>query len=288
MRQILRKVSWRSKSIRWRWFGEPAVNRIERLLGRPAPLVNQSEIDRMLAERGCPVERYVIDYDAFKDWQRRTYDVDFPDAYAEGGSRDKKTLEHYLSFEFAEIRPGEICMDVASHVSHAPDILKRHYQITKVYRQDLWYEPGIHGERVGGNAAAMPLGDCTVDVMTLHNSWEHFENGSDVAFLREAHRVLRPGGRIVIIPLFLADRFFILTSPQKLRAEQRVPRFDPKAQIVADDRPMIPTYSKHFDPAAFLSQVYGVASSLYQVRVLTLADPRCILSCPYALVLRKL
>lgn len=49
--------------------------------------------------------------------------------------------------------------------------------------------------------------------MTLHCSLEHFEGEEDTAFIQEASRVLAKGGRLVIVPLYLSDQYFVVTQP---------------------------------------------------------------------------
>jgi hypothetical protein len=43
--------------------------------------------------------------------------------------------------------------------------------------------------------------------MSLHNSLEHFEGRSDIRFFREAQRLLRPGGKLLVVPLFIGDTY---------------------------------------------------------------------------------
>ena len=83
--------------------------------------------------------------------------------------------------------------------------------------------------------------------MTLHCSFEHFERDSDSRFVRECARVLRPGGKTVIIPLYLSNRRFIVTDPYHYTREA-IP-FDDGAQPV-----MLVGYlrhGRHYDVGAF-------------------------------------
>jgi hypothetical protein len=43
----------------------------------------------------------------------------------------------------------------------------------------------------------------------MHNSFEHFEDDSDIRFIREAQRVLTVGGKLAIIPLFFEEKYQI-------------------------------------------------------------------------------
>jgi len=43
--------------------------------------------------------------------------------------------------------------------------------------------------------------------MSLHNSLEHFEGRSDIKFFKEAQRLLRPGGKLLVVPLFIGDTY---------------------------------------------------------------------------------
>jgi SAM-dependent methyltransferase len=119
-----------------------------------------------------------------------------------------KRLEHLLSREDA------VFVDIAS-TENCPyfDLLRLLARTRHTYRQDLIFPPGIHGDRIGGSAAELPLADNSVDAMTLHCSYEHFEGDADTGFIREAGRVLRPGGRVSIVPLYLGEYAFIMCDP---------------------------------------------------------------------------
>lgn len=128
----------------------------------------------------------------------------------------EKMLEHYATLLLLEADrlPAHplIYMDVGSEDSAAPSVY-RQLSGWQVYRQDLAYQPGIHGEYIGGSASEIPLPDESIHLMALHCAYEHFEGDSDVGLVREAQRLLKPGGRLVIVPLYLSDRDRIMTDP---------------------------------------------------------------------------
>ena len=86
----------------------------------------------------------------------------------------------------------------------------------KVYRQDLEFPEGIHGNVIGGDASNMPLEDESATKMALHCSFEHFEKNSDIEFIIEANRVLCKGGKLCIVPLYLSNKYVVQTDPSIL------------------------------------------------------------------------
>ncbi|MBM3315795.1 class I SAM-dependent methyltransferase, partial [candidate division WOR-3 bacterium] len=109
-----------------------------------------------------------------------------------------------------------------------PEVYRALYQCA-AYRQDLSYPAGVHGNRIGGDAGAMPLPDGFATRMAMHCSFEHFEGDADIRFMREAARVLRPGGRLCIVPLYLHDRYAVQTDPCAYR--QGSVTFEPDAVL---------------------------------------------------------
>ena len=125
----------------------------------------------------------------------------------------EKLLEHYLAAKLLDLREQEIYIDVGSEGSPAPDLYRRLFAV-KAYRQDLAFRPGLYGERIGGDAAGMPVPDGFAAKMALHCSFQHFEGESDVGFVGEATRVLGPGGAACVVPLYLAEEYAIQTDPE--------------------------------------------------------------------------
>jgi hypothetical protein len=59
----------------------------------------------------------------------------------------------------------------------------------------------------------MPVADGFADKLVLHNSFEHFEGTANTDLVTEAWRVLKPGGVVCIVPLFVSDRYVIMSDP---------------------------------------------------------------------------
>jgi SAM-dependent methyltransferase len=123
-----------------------------------------------------------------------------------------KAAEHLVSLRLSRFSGGTF-IDIAASLSPFSKIVKRIFPQAKVYRQDLAYRPGVYADQIGGDAANLPLENGSVDLMTLHNSIEHFEGDSDTAFIMESSRILKRGGEVVILPLFLENEHINYIDP---------------------------------------------------------------------------
>jgi SAM-dependent methyltransferase len=153
------------------------------------------------------IQDYRVDVARFREWQRSSR---YP-ALAYVVSRDEKILEHHVSWDWIDPPEAGTVIDVASCRSHFPAIVRSRGR--RCIAQDLSYPPGLRGEVLGGDAGAMDLPDAFADGMTLHCSFEHFEGDADTRFIREAARVLRPGGKVAIQPLYVHQDYFVCTDP---------------------------------------------------------------------------
>lgn len=158
-----------------------------------------------------PVVPFHIDTAEFKRYVDR---AGYPQSYREnfGDLFIEKALEHFVSLELMPVGPADIFIDIASCSSPFPDIVERLGGCI-AYRQDLDFPHGVHGRTVGGSAEDLPFGEGFFSRMTLHCSFEHFEREADIGFVKEAGRVLRPGGVACILPLYLSEIFHNLTDP---------------------------------------------------------------------------
>jgi SAM-dependent methyltransferase len=174
------------------------------------PQVVAAVVDGLRA-RGISVEELRLDVAEVRAFvERAGYASRHKDYYS--WNRAEKSLEHFIAAKLLGLGHADLYIDVASEHSVVPDIYHELFGST-TYRQDLSYPPGLHGDRIGGDAAAMPVEAGFATAMGLHCSFEHFEGDADIRFVREASRVLRPGGRVCIVPLYLHSHYAALTDP---------------------------------------------------------------------------
>ena len=171
----------------------------------------EDRIIQRLKRIGIDVFDYIIDVDGYhRYFSLARYATDFSEYYK--FNLAEKSLEHYLASTFLKLNEGDIYIDIASEHSPVPVIYDRLFGV-KAYRQDLMYPPGLNGDQIGGDAAQMPIPPEFSTKMALHCSFEHFENDSDIRFIREAERVLKPGGLLCVVPLYLSEEYAVQTDP---------------------------------------------------------------------------
>jgi SAM-dependent methyltransferase len=164
------------------------------------------ELDRRLkslfGERFRPAR---IDASRFAKFRSRYSDP-------RAGADAEKLLEYYVSYTWLGLEPSDVFMDVAAQDCPFAFFVRDTIGC-QVYRQDLYYlRPGVYGEDVGGDATALPFPAGSLSKLALHNSFEHFEGDADTRFLHEAARVLRPGGKVCIVPLFVESEYRVDTE----------------------------------------------------------------------------
>ena len=179
----------------------------------------QKDIFNGLKSSGFDIVPYEID---IADYQKYLDLAQYPAySYLDGGKNycfPEKSLEHYLAFKFLELGKDDIYIDIANNHSPVPEIYTA-LSGCVAYRQDMIFPAGIHGNTMGGNASELPVCDNFATRMALHCSFEHFEGESDINFIKEVRRVLNPGGKLCILPLYLFNQYSIQLDPEALPSE---------------------------------------------------------------------
>lgn len=179
--------------------------------------VGYEKINADLERVGIEVEPYTVPVDDLDAWVADAGYADLPyyDGGRAAGAREKQ-LEHFVSVDLLEPGPGDVLVDVACMDSPFSEITAELHDL-RTYRQDLMYPEGLRGRTIGGDAADLPVPDEFADHLTLHCSFEHFEGDSDSRFIREAARVLKPGGKLCILPLYTTSSYAIQTHTRGWR-----------------------------------------------------------------------
>jgi SAM-dependent methyltransferase len=175
------------------------------------PKPNHTNIIRNFEARGITVIPYEIDLDGFDDWLEQ---VQFPSDYVDsyGEVFVEKALEHYVGASLLHISSDDTLIDVAA--AHSPwyEMVERVYGCDG-YALDLGFPSGVRGKKIGADATHMPLSDGFATKIVLHCAYEMFEGDADIGLLSEAYRVLKGGGKMVILPLYMDEFFYVLSSP---------------------------------------------------------------------------
>ncbi|KXK14868.1 MAG: hypothetical protein UZ14_CFX002000886 [Chloroflexi bacterium OLB14] len=123
------------------------------------------------------------------------------------GIENQKLLEYFISYQFLQFNASDVYIDIAAQDCPFALFIGDTFHC-KVFRQDLYYmKKGIHGTDIGGDASHLPLNRETVSKISLHNSFEHFEGESDINFITEAQRILKVGGKMIIVPTFFEPQY---------------------------------------------------------------------------------
>ncbi|MEL6193280.1 MAG: methyltransferase domain-containing protein [Bacteroidota bacterium] len=238
------------------------------------------ELEKAFREMGIAVKPFQIDVSGYREYIQQT---PYPLSYY-GGGKDplqnftEKTLEHYVSLDFLGLDQESVFIDIAACTSPFYQIIREKYQNT-TYQQDLIFPKGLHEDKIGGYASELFLPDQSVDGITLHCSLEHFEGNSDTEFFQELERVLKPGGRAVILPFYLAHTYTIHVDPAFNLIKQHSPKLDPLAELRYSG--WYQHFSRHYDPKALnrriLKEAPTLGLTLYRVQNFREVDPSCYL-----------
>ncbi len=238
----------------------------------------REQIERDLQSESFEVSEIQIDPGDYRDYLRRANYERFP-GYGEAGQTNnlaEKTLQHYLAAKLLNLSQDDIYIDIASSSSPTPDIYRELYGCA-TYRQDISWPEGVNEDIIGGNAMNIPVEDGFADKMALHCAFEHFEEDSDIGFVIEAARVLKPGGKVCILPLYLHSEFVALSDLSVVRLFEKVP-FDKEATVYCA-RNWGNRHGRAYDVAHLGSRIRanlkGMKMTVYVVRNAQEIDPSC-------------
>ena len=178
----------------------------------------------------------------------------------------KKGLEFFFSSKLLDIKSTDIVLDAAGGRSNYLKAVRHNHNVAELYLTDHIYEgvklldDGI--KIVGGDISSIHLDDNSINKIACHHAFEHFQGDKDVAFILEAYRILKDKGSLLIIPLFLTDRYVecwnIINNKQ----------FDEKATVIYDETASIPGadddghFARFYDNDNLVSRIIAPAEKL--------------------------
>ncbi len=188
-----------------------------RVLKRSSRLTHYDKIREQFVKNDLKVIDYDIDKVDFKQWLQET---SFPRQYQDdyGNYFIEKALEHYLSSKLLDLNKKDVFVDVAASSSPWYELAENQYGC-KSFAIDLHFPAGTKDDPkfIECDATKMPFENGSISKIALHCAFEMFENDADINLIKEAERVLAPGGKMVIIPLYMADIYMIQSHPRANR-----------------------------------------------------------------------
>ena len=239
-------------------------------------------VHRQFIEAGLSPVDYRVDVAAYHDYCSRhaeryqPYRMRYEQVFAE------KALEHFISLSFAKLSSSSKVIDIAASSSPFPEIVHADADCN-VWSNDLAFPPGVHTDgwhtRIGGDAGQLPVKDEFFDLAVLHCALEMFEGDADMRLIRKAGQILRKGGRLVIIPLYMHEQHHILRDPRTDRSP--LPAIDPGARLVYRNDYYGIAFSRFYSVTAFMERLITSSSDLdvtvYRVRNSREIHPSCYL-----------
>lgn len=203
----------------------------------------------------CNFTKLQLSSQKLQEWATEYY-PDWPETF--GNLRHKKLIEFYLTFEILNPRKHHVFMDAAGGVNgyltkiDCESKILQDLRISDSTRRKL----GPSVNYVEGDSRSIPLPDKSVDRISCHHSFEHFQGGSDINFIKEVQRLLAIGGKCCIVPLFFANRYAEITDTISLKF-----KFDQGSLRIIDPTATIPGkkfsghYARVYDIPAFQRRI---------------------------------
>lgn len=181
----------------------------------PLTLEEMSEIEEKLRKENIPLQ--LITYRE-RDIEALEHAMDFGTFYNKDGNPlyKRKVCEYLLNYRLLELKrfsKDDIYVDVGSSTTPFVMILRERYGI-QAYGVDLCESPYGKNYYLQENAVKTSFAENTVSGISLQSSYCLFIGTADMDFIRECSRILKPGGRVCISPLYLYKEFVSLVSPQ--------------------------------------------------------------------------
>jgi SAM-dependent methyltransferase len=176
-----------------------------------------AQVEAGFAAAGIAVGSYFADSAAYREFVGRSA---FPHDYHGGelgGVYTEKVLEHFVAWDLLELGRNPLrlpYLDIAGASSPWAKLLRN--QGLEAFSIDLAAHPSFAQLEyyLQGDATRCPFATESVGSASLQCAYEMFVGDADTRLLRELARILRPGGRAVISPLYMHTHACYYQSPE--------------------------------------------------------------------------
>jgi len=221
------------------------------------PLIDSEAIKREFLESGVTVIDYRIDRSDFCWWLQ---EIQFPESYASAYKEvfTEKALEHYLAAKILVLNKEGVFIDIAASFSSWYELSEKYYKC-RSFAVDFLLPPDKNDPRlIACDATNMPFEDESITRMALHCALEVFENDDDINLVKEAARVLKPVGKLVISPLYMLHFYGIWTG---LKANRKGIKYG-KARRVWEDIVPRRRFCRYYNVGAFQERIFATTDKM--------------------------
>lgn len=259
--RLLRRLAEKGAHGAWLALRARAVRPLHQWRTRAAPRYRAPDahelcrIEERLQALGMHCAELRVDAHAFAAFRGR---FSFPADYhggEGGGVYLEKMLEHYIAWSLLGLERDAArwpYVDVASASSPWARLLRE--QGLAAWSIDLAPDPALSrlDYYLRGDATAMPFEAAGIGSASLQCAYEMFEGDADTRLLVELARVLRPGGRALISPLYMHLRACYYQSPEHYGR----PYGDPGAERLLRPDAWDVRASRKYSPETLLERVW--------------------------------
>lgn len=175
------------------------------------------QVEASLRDMGISANDYRVGENAFDEFTAR---IGFPGDY-HGGERDgvyqEKLLEHFVAWDLLGLEGNPVRLpyvDIASASSPWASLLRD--QKLEAFSIDLAPDPSFAGLEyyLKGDATASPFATASIGSASLQCAYEMFVGEADTRLIAELARIMKPGGRTVVSPLYTHTHACYYQSPE--------------------------------------------------------------------------
>jgi|TARA_Y100000310_G_scaffold283234_1_gene305079 hypothetical protein len=177
-----------------------------------------ASIETDLIRLGVTLEDYNVDIQDFAAFCEK---AGFPSHYhggVEGGVWHEKLLEHFIADDLlglSNFTPEQKYVDVAACSSPWAKLLREKHGVS-AFAIDLEV-PDAYGNLdyyMQQDATATDFAESSVDGASLQCAYEMFRDNDDEMLINEVARILSPGGKLVIVPLYMHTHYCAYATPE--------------------------------------------------------------------------
>ncbi|MFC1556657.1 class I SAM-dependent methyltransferase [candidate division KSB1 bacterium] len=231
------------------------------------------EYQHLCELRNVKINKYFVENEKVLEFAQKFFPV-LPPGWKD--IRYKKMYEFYATYDLLKSGMEHVYLDVAGGIySYIKKIecKRRILQDIRISREIKQYL-GESIDFLQCNASNIALSAQSVDRISVHHSFEHFQQQADTGFITEVQRLLSHGGKCCIIPIFLAQEYVEVTDQTRINM-----KFDSASKKVVDITSILPggptsgSYARIYSLKAFQERVIDhidhskFAATLYELEM---------------------